>query len=488
LSSIVANALSVRRALIWSFAERYASLIVTLASTMLLARLLTPAQIGVFSLCSSITAVAGILRDFGVSEYLNQEKDLTDDKIRAAFGVAIVIAWSIAILVLLFRHVLASYYGEPGVANLLAVLSLNFVILPFASPAFALLSREMAFRKIFVVQIISNAVQSLVSVTLAYRGYGYMSLAWAPVASIAVQTVLVGFFRPRESLLMPGFKASREVLRYGSMFVTSRFIETFTRNAHEFIIAKHVGFAAVGLFSRAFGLIELFNNNVTSAVMRVASPSFATNHRAGIPLHGVFARATAIFTSVAFTFLCFIGLMSADIIRVLFGPQWDGAAPLARILAIALVPLYLVALAPHLLAATGHVKRRLHISLWFSPVHLIGVLLASYISLEAVAMVWGLSNTVMLCMYVHHLKTVLHSSARDLFRPSLRSVLVAMISFATQALALMVCRELNLPAFVNLLAVALAAALSWFFAVKVTRHPVYEEIMGVVRHRRVRTE
>jgi O-antigen/teichoic acid export membrane protein len=486
LNAIGSGTLSVRSALVWSFAERYASLIVTLASTMLLARLLTPAQIGVFSLCASVTAVAGILRDFGVSEYLNQEKDLTDDKIRAAFGVAIVIAWSIALLILLFRHSVATYYGEPGVADLLAVLSLNFFILPFSSPAFALLSREMAFRKIFVVQILSNAVQSVVAVTLAYRGHGYMSLAWAPVASIAVQTVLVGFFRPRESLLLPGFKAAREVLSYGSMFVASRFIETFTRNAHEFIIAKQVGFAAVGIFSRAFGLIELFNSNVTSAVMRVASPSFATDHRAGIPLKASFARGTAIFTSIAFPFLGFIVLMAADIIHVLFGAQWDAAAPLARILAIALIPFYLIGLAPHLLAATGHVTRRLKISFWFSPVHLLGVLLASFISLQAVAMVWALSNTVMLAMYVFHLKTVLHSTASELFKPSLASVLVASISVSVQALILFLCRELALPTLANLLAVAVAAAIAWLLAVKAIRHPVYDEIARFVEHRRLR--
>jgi len=476
---------SVRSALLWSFAERYSSLVVTLASTMILARLLTPAQVGVFSLCASVTAVAGILRDFGVSEYLNQEQELTRDKLRAAFGVAIAIAWSIGLLIVALRHAVAGYYREPGVADLLAVLSLNFLILPFASPAFALLSRELAFRKIFVIQIVSNSVQSVVAVTLAYRGYGYMSLAWAPVASVAVQTVLVSLYRPRESLLLPGFKAAREVLRYGSMFVASRFIETFTRNAHEFVIAKQVGFAAVGLFSRAFGLIELFNSNVTSAVMRVASPSFANDHRAGLPLDHVFARGTAIFTAVAFTFLGFLGLMAPDIIEVLFGHQWAAAAPLARILAVALVPSYLVVLAPQLLAATGHVKRRLQISLWFGPIHLAGVLAASFIGLEAVAAVWGISNSVMLAMYVFHLKAVLHSSAAALFRPSGRSVVVAALSLATQALALFLCRELQFPALVNLLLVGAAGALAWVAAVRLVRHPVHEEIMRLIRHRRL---
>ena len=478
-------ALSVRGAMVWSFAERFANLGVTLLSTMILARLLTPAQVGVFSLCASVTAVAGILRDFGVSEYINQEKDLSDDKLRAAFGIAIVIAWSIAFIILFCRREIAAFYREAGVATVLTVLSLNFLILPFASPAFALLNREMAFRKIFLVQITSNTVQAVVSVTLAYQGYGYMSLAWAPVAAISVQTILISMMRPRESFLMPGFKEARHVLRYGTLFVLSRFIETFTRNAHEFIIAKQSGFAAVGLFSRAFGLIELFNSNVSSAVMRVASPAFAADHRAGQPLNADFARGTAIFTSVALPFLLFVALMSHDIIRVMFGPQWDRAAPLARILAIALIPFYLVALAPHLLAATGHVKRRLKISLWFSPVHLIGVVLASFISLQAVAMVWGISNSIMLLLYVYHLKQVMNASAKELFLPSLKSLMVATLTLFFQVLVLDLCRKLEFPALINLIAVFTCAAISWVFAVRVLRHPAYDEIIRLVGRKRL---
>lgn len=486
MSKAKSAVLSVRGALAWSFAERYAGLIVTLASTMLLARLLTPAQVGVFSLCASVTAVAGILRDFGISEYLIQEQDLTRDKLRAAFGIAIVIAWSIAGLVLLSRHALANYYGEQGVADVLAVLSLNFFILPLASPAFALLNREMAFRKIFAIQIISNSVQAITAVVLAYRGNGYMSLAWAPVAGIAVQTVLISFLRPSESFLLPGFKAARLVLGYGSMFVTSRVVETFTRNAHEFIIAKQYGFPSVGLFSRAFGLIELFYTVVTSAIMRVASPAFANDHRAGVDLNNSYARGTAIFTSIGFPFIGFIVLMADDLIRVLFGPQWDAAAPLARNLAISLIPAYIVGLAPNLLASTGHVKRRLQISLLFCPVHLLGVLLASFVSLKFVAAVWVISNSVMLALYVYHLKTVLKTTTIAILRPSLGSVVVAAVSVCVQALVLLLCRELGLPALVNLILVTLAGAGSWLLAVSATGHPANQEIQRLAAHVRLR--
>lgn len=474
---------SVRRALVWSLSERYASLVISIFTTLILARLLTPTQIGIFSLCAALTAVAGILRDFGVSEYLIQEKDLTTAKIKSALGIALVIAWSIGAVVFLSRNLIAHYYRENGLAEVLGVLALNFFILPFASPSFALLNREMAFRKVFMVQITSNIVQSATALLLAYRGAGYMSLAWAPVAGIVAQTVVLGFVRPHETLLLPSFKGARKVLAFGSMFATSRLIETFSRNAHEFFLARQFGFASVGLFSRAFGLIELFHNNIAGAILRVASPSFAADHREGLQLAKTYARGTSIFTAIAWPFFGYVALMSADIIKVLFGAQWDAAAPIATILALAFMPLYLYALGPNLLAATGHVKTRLKISLIFSPVHILGVFLASFVSMEAVASVWFFTNLLMLALYVHHLKKILRATIQELFLPSLSSFYVACASSTAQFIALIGCHAMGAPALLLLILVALSGAVVWLLAIWLLKHPVYDEISKYFPHR-----
>ncbi len=475
---------TLRNALLWSFAERYASLLITISSTLILARILTPTQIGIFSMCAAVTAVAGILRDFGVSEYLIQEKNLTQGKLKAALGTAMLVAWSIGALVFVSRNLIANYYQEQELAEVLSVLSLNFLILPFASPAFALLSREMAFRKVFAVQTTSNAVQSVAAVVLAYQGYGTMSLAWAPVLGVLVQTVMLAFLRPHGTLLLPSLKGARTVLRYGSMFASSRLIETFTRNAHEFVVARQFGFAAVGLFSRAFGLVELFHTNVASAILRVATPSYAADHRAGLQLVEAFARGTSIFTSIAWPFFGFVALMSVDLIRVLFGPQWDAAAPIATILATAVMPTYLYALGPNILAATGHVKRRLKISLLFSPVHLVGIFLASFISLQTVAAVWFMSNLLMLGLYVYHLRQVLNVNTRALFSPCLGSLALAFVSVLAQVITLLAGRSLDMAPLLLLAVVAASGGVSWLLAARALHHPVYDEVVHLLKRRR----
>jgi O-antigen/teichoic acid export membrane protein len=471
---------STRHALLWSFAERYASLVITIGSTMLLSRLLTPTQVGIYSLCAAITTVAGILRDFGVSEYLIQEKDLHRDKIRAAFGVALIIAWSIALLIFCIREPAARFYGEPGVAQVLGVLVLHFLILPITSPAFALMNREMAFRNIFMLQLICNATQALVSVVLAYRGHGYMALAWGPIANVAMQSAILTWMRPAHSFVMPGLKEARTVLRFGSMFVASRVIEVLARNVHEPIIAKKFDFAAVGLFSRAWGLIDLFHNNVAAAVVRVATPAFAAEHRAGGALADSFARATTIFTCISWPFFALVALTAEEIIRLMFGTQWLAAAPLASILALTAIPTGLYALVPQMMSATGHVKRRLQVTLWSAPLHIGGVFVASHFGLRAVAAVWLFSNMITLLLYLGHLHKALQVTPRVLFRPCLDSAWVTLCSASLQVLGVLACRWADMPAIITLAVGVLLGTLGWWWAAGRVSHPARQEVQRLV--------
>jgi O-antigen/teichoic acid export membrane protein len=477
---------SPRRALVWSFAERYAGVSISIASAMLLSRLLTPAQVGIYSLCAAFTAVAGILRDFGVSEYLIQEKDLTPEKFRAAYGLAFAIAWTIGAAIFLARGEVAAYYAEPEVARVLAVLALNFLILPVSSPTFALLNRELAFRQIFGLQIAANLTQAVTSVLLAWFGFGVMSLAWGPIANVAAQSVLLIVMRPRECLTLPSLRNVRQVLRFGAMYVSSRTIEVLTRNFHEPVIAKVLGFASVGLFSRAFGLIELFNTNVGAAVVRVATPAFAAQHRAGLPLAEPYARATAIFVSISWPFFGFVALMAEPIIRVLFGAQWVAAAPIAIVLAISVLPNALFALAPQMLSATGQVARRLKVTLWFSPVHLAGVLIAAQFSLTTVAAVWFVTNSLMLVLYLRHLRQVLRVRIAELLRPCVGSAAVAGASVAVQVAAEAALRLAAVPIWTTIPVVMVAGALAWVVVARALRHPAYGEIVNAVTAWRLR--
>lgn len=479
--------LSPRRALAWSFAERYGSFIVTLGSTMLLARLLTPAQVGIYSMCAALLAVAAIVRDFGTSEYLIQAREPDPERLRAAWCVALLTAWTLALLIWLGRQPLAAWFGEPQVADVMGLMTLQFVLLPLSSPAFALLNRALAFRRIFWLQTANNLTTALVCVLLALAGWGPLALAAGPLAGVLMQTLLIGWLAPRGSFPFPWpaalLRHGAEVLRYGLAYMGARLVETLARNIHEPVIARRFDFEAVGLYSRAYGLVEMFHTHVAEAVVRVSTPAFAQAHRDGQALGPALARATALYTSVCWPFFGFVALCAQEIILVLFGRQWGAAAPLASILALAALPAALYELVPQLLSATGHVRRRLRLAVLVAPAHIAGVLLAALHSLQAVAAVSFFSSLLMLTLARSQLRAALQIRYRELLGPSAASLALALGCIGVMFATAHGLRSAGAAAAVVLGCTLAGGAAAWWALAAALNHPALQELSALARRR-----
>lgn len=467
---------ALRNSLIWSFAERYAGLLLNLTSTVLLARLLTPSEVGIFSVCAAVVAVAGILRDFGVSEYLIQERNLTVSKIRGALAVAIIVAWGVGAVIFLSIPALATYLEEPAIAEVIEVLCLNFLLLPFASPAFALLNREMNFRAVFLVQFPSNIVQSFVSVGLAYHEFGYMALAWGSVSNTASQLVIVSLLRPKSSMLFPSLRAAGSVWHFGILFCFTRLIESFTRNIHEFFIAKQLGFASLGIFSRGLGVVEMFYTLVTSASLRVVTAALADDFRQGKDLKKAFCVGTEMLTGVAWPFFSFVALSSALIIEVLFGEQWSMAAPITSILCVNSGLAAFGAFGPNVLIATGNVKTRFYMSLRLFVIQIAGVAVGSLISLKAVSYAWLISGVLGQILIWKAMRTVIQISLDDWLQSGQKSAMTALAVTIVQYFAIHILELWGVNTLMRLLILSALAFSTWWAAIVASSHPLGREI------------
>lgn len=449
---------------------------------MILARLLTPEEVGIFSLCAAFLAAATIFRDFGISEYIIQEKDLTKEKISGAYALTLISAWTMAAALYFARPHIAEFYNEHALEEILTVLCINFLILPIASPAFAILNREMNFRSIFKIQVASTALHALTAVSLASYGLSYMSLAWASLASIAGQTLMILYYRPDYSRIPPNIKHINKPLKFGALFSSSRTIEVVMNNSHEFIISHQFGFSALGLFSRALGLINLFWQNITSAVTRVAAPAFASAfHDSPDKLRSLYIHMTTIFTGIAWPFFSFASLESERIIFVLFGKQWIEAAPIASILMLGTLIGSITYLAPNVLIAAGHVQKRFFITLIIAPIHIIGVATASLFGLYNIAFIWIIGAICGVLLYNYHLYKTLRVNFIEIFKASKSSAIIA-ISTSTLVFSSHIALEhIKLHDFIALCIQCSIALTTWSLLVYLTKHPLAPEITSVIR-------
>lgn len=328
--------MSVKRSLAFAYLDRYASLVVAVASSMAIARLLTPAEIGVYSVTVMLLAFVATFRDMGAGGYLVQEKELTVDRVRAVWTVQLGLGLFLALLVIAASGPVARFYDEPRMRDMMLVVALNYAVNPFGSLTYAWQMREMRFAELALVRFCATLAGAIVSIFLAWRGFGPISLAIGSFASILVNAMGAVSFRPKWFPWMPGLREIRRVLAFGSQTTGASLISTLCGSAPELLLGKLQGMAAAGLFSRANGLVAMFHQLILQGLSSVASSWFARESRANGNIAQPFLRVTATITLLGWSFALGTLFLARPAIRLLYGEQWDGAVDVARLAAGAL--------------------------------------------------------------------------------------------------------------------------------------------------------
>jgi O-antigen/teichoic acid export membrane protein len=466
----------VRRALLFSFAERYALIIINLASNLLIARLLTPAQIGVYSVTLAVMSIAQVLRDFGVASYLIQEKELTDDHIRTALGVTLVIGVGLGLVVFGAAPWVADFYREPLMRDLLWLASLNFLLLPFSTISLALLRRRLAFKALAIVNLVATLAGAVTSVGLSWAGYGPLGLVTGTLVVSATTGFAAWWAQGERRLLRPGLSQWRSLSRFGAQSSVVGVVTSVSMDINDLAVGKLMGFEPVALLSRAQGLMNLFHRDLMGAVRNVAYPAFAKAVREHQAMEPLYLASVTYVCVVAWPFYGFVALYGLETLRLLFGPQWDAAAPLVPLFCLAGALAAAGSLIGNLMVAMGRMDLLTRMEVVFQPARAAVIVAAAAYWREP----WACAAALALAMglqlpLVYVVKgRFLPNDWRALRAHLARSLAVALIALALPVLLLWLQprapgQTMPWPWF----ALAIASCIvSWLLALRWCRHPL----------------
>ncbi|AXA90805.1 oligosaccharide flippase family protein [Massilia sp. YMA4] len=461
-----------RRSLLFSFGERYTALLLATVGSMLIARMLAPADIGVYSIGAVLVGLAQVLRDFGVGQYVVATPALGRAQLRAALAVALASAWLLALLVLCASGPVAAFYGEPRLRDVLRLLALNFVLLPFTALTLSLLRRQLRLASIYVINTAHASAQLLCTLWLAAHGYGCLSLAWGAAAATLTAFAVSLPLRPAELPWLPALAGVRDVLRFGVPATGGNVIDEAGVAAPDLIVGKLLGVADVALFGKAQGLLSLFSQAVTSAIAPVMLPLFAAQARAGRDLRASYLLTVSCMTAVAWPFFALLALLALPIINILYGGQWDGAAGLIRIMCCSAALYSMFSMARYLFVAAGQVRVQARLDTLAVAVRVAAVLPAALVSLHWVAAAVVLGSVFRCWLTWRYLEQFAGIGAAALLAAVARSAVVtALTSLAPLAAVL------ALPPGTAQLLVAVAGAVPlWLAGIVLCRHPLAREI------------
>jgi O-antigen/teichoic acid export membrane protein len=477
--------MSVRRAFVWASAGRYLTMAIGLLATLILARLLAPREYGVTVVGGAVFAVAEALRTLGGGTYLIQKHDLAQEDIRACFTVSFLATVLMTGVLWLLAEPLAGFFAMPQLAPYVRVATLGYATGPFTYPIGALMSRRLAFGRIAAVGVLSSLVYAGVSVGLALRGFSYMSFAWAGAASTLTTMLCYVILWEDRSIFSPSLRRWRSLLNFGIYDSATALITQLGDSLPYFIFGKLFTPAAVGLAQRAVMLCMLPERVVLAGVGAVALPAFAQEAREGRGVRGSYLRAIELVTAAQWPSLLLLALLAHSLVWIVLGSQWPAVAPLMRILAIALMFAFPIVLHYAMVVSVGAIR--------FMPLIMI---------LQAICSIGALTLAARHGLYVTALSTLvimpcngilaisiarhfLRFRWRDLFVATRKSVAVTVLCGLGPALILFAHGGPDLGVAATALALVSAGA-GWLVGLKVTHHPLLDEILRFVDAIRLR--
>lgn len=477
---------AIHRSIFFSAVERYGVFVVTFIATAVLARLLDPSEFGIYAAINALTTViAASFQEFGGANYLIQKRNLARANVRTAFTITLVLSLLIGGLLALLSGPLALLFSEDALRFGIAVAALNFIILPFTSTITALFRRDLAFGPLAASNLVGCVVSSGLSIALAAHGFSYMAPIWGMLGGNLIVALMLLGWRRDVSILSPSLSEYRDVVGFGLYSSGVTLVNIFYNFAPQLFMARILDFAAVGLYSRATAMTQMFDKLVMQVLNPVIMPAVFKQNEAGTDLKKIYLDAVGLLSVLQWPFLIFVALLAHPIVAIWLGETWLDIVPLVRLLCIGYLALFAACLTYPVLVAAGGVRDAWLCTIIALPPSLLLIFFASFQGVTAVAASALFTLPFQAGVSIAFLSRRLDMRVSEFFGATVKSFLVTLCAVSVPALWALLIEFERVNAVLGLIVASACAATGWVTGVIVTRHPIFGLVQSTARQLRI---
>lgn len=297
-------------------------MVANFALSVILARMLTPTDIGIFSMSAILISFAHVFRDFGVFSYIVKEKEVTEQTIRTALGVLLVTSWTVGAILFFTSGLWSGFFNTPEVSDVVKVLAIGFFFIPFGSIPYALLTRNLEVKRTSKVMVVSVVTYFFTTIALAYTGHGHMTMAWANLVNIIVTGAAYHWYSTTPMPWLPSLKGWKKITHFGTGTIVTSTVAALDTALPDVMLGKMSTPAAVGYFSKAASAVSLPYTVLKSTIDYFALPYLSKLHHANEDMAAAIQQASSYISVVIIPAMVWMTVMDREIILFLFGPQW----------------------------------------------------------------------------------------------------------------------------------------------------------------------
>jgi lipopolysaccharide exporter len=310
------------RGLPWSLLTYTSSRVINLVATVVLARILVPADFGLVALAALAVDLLALSRDLGLGNALIFRQEMDE----RAKGTVLTLALTTGVLLAALLAALSPFIGdlfrEPRLAEVVAVFSLTVL---FSGPTWfydALMQRELEFRSRFICYVIQSSAYASFAVALAALGAGVWSLVVGQIAGVVAFGIALISLAPYRVPAAFDKRAAREAFSTARGFLVQATLVVLHRNVDYFAVGRGLGATQLGFYSMGYRLGELPSWGLAEPVSRVTFPGFSRMRHRGEDITPAFLSTLRLVALAACPFGVILSASAEPFTRVVFGDQW----------------------------------------------------------------------------------------------------------------------------------------------------------------------
>jgi len=370
--------------------------VLQIVSLFILARLLTPDDFGLFAILMLFVGFMQMFSDMGTGAALIQIKDPSEKLLSSVFFFNLFVGLLLCLLLISISGLIATFFGNPHIQELLQIISIIFIISSFGVVQKALYDKQMDFKKITLIESISQLIGLIFAIISAMKGLGIYSLIIQALSSNTIRVVLIWFYSNWRPLFHFTIEDITQIWDFTKNYTLFDTINYFARNADNFLIGKFLGSPALGVYSIAYRIMLYPLQNISRTLLRILFPAFAQIQDDNMKFQKAYLRV--IFFIALISFPIMIGMMAtADIfVPILFGDKWKNLDILIMILAPIGMIQSIITTTGSIYMAKGNTRTLLKIGIINSIVTVTFFIIGLPFGIKGVALFYVISNLIML--------------------------------------------------------------------------------------------
>ena len=344
---------------------------------VILARLLSPVDFGIVATAMITISFSQMFWDAGLSKALIQTDEIPEQAAHVVFWSNVVLSLIIYTLIFLFAPMIAMFFDSPASELVLRILGLQIVIASLSSVQQALFARDMNFKRLFWIKLLTAFIPGMFSIPLAFLGFGVWALVIGTLTGQLLNLLLLWHFSTWRPKMEWNKQIFKKMSSFGSWVVAESFGGWLIMWGDSLIVGKYLGTHDLGMYRTGVMLISIIYGLVLNPFLPVLYPTFSRLQLNRIALKESFHNANRVVTALALPMGVGLLLISPQLATIFFGNKWEGLGFVMAILGIKEAIAWLVGINAETYRAMGkpdvNTKLMYFQILYFIPGYLIAV-------------------------------------------------------------------------------------------------------------------